>query len=72
MFLIYERTTEEATVKSPIMVRAYCTNPVTKREQTIGTGAGQHRYNGQDKKLTKTMSTPNTLSINQRLLEILA
>lgn len=72
MFLIYERTTEEATVKSPIRVRAYCTNAVTKREQTIRTKSSQHRHSVQDKKLTKTMSTPNTLSINQRLLEILA
>ena len=72
MSVIYEGATEGAPIKSPIRVRVCGTDAITKQEQTTGTEASQYLHDGHGKKHTKTISTPNTLSINQRLLEILA
>lgn len=72
MYLNYEKTAEGAVIKSPMRVRVCGTDAITKREQTTGTKTGQYQHDGHGKKLTKTISTPNTLSISQRLLEILA
>ena len=72
MSLNYEKTAEGAVIKSPMRVRVCGTGAITKREQTTGTKTSQYLHDGHSKKLTKTISTPNTFSISQRLLEILA